>query len=92
MEYRGSFGVEDASGARFQVDEYRIRRLFRPRACFILENGELMERTEHGDFTIVASGETLVRTPPADGLGRALRVGRQGLAPLPAPSFGAFDR
>ena len=59
--YSGRILVEDASGARFHVHEYRGRRtLFRTRR-YMLDTGEPVRRVDAHTFVIEKTGETLVR-------------------------------
>jgi hypothetical protein len=59
--YSGRILVEDASGARFWVHEYRGRRTFLRVNRYILDTGEPVRRIDANSFAIVATGETLVR-------------------------------
>ena len=55
--YAGSLMVEDASGARFQIHEYRAWLFFRR---FKLDTGEAAERLDDNTFKVVGTGEPLV--------------------------------
>ena len=59
--YTGRILVEDASGARFYVHEYRGRRTFRSVRRYMLDTGEQVRRIDANCFAIVATGETLIR-------------------------------
>lgn len=61
MEYTGCILVEDASGCRFEVREYRKRRLLTRVAIFELETGEQVHRLDADTFVITRTGEGLVR-------------------------------
>ena len=58
--YIGRIPVEDASGCRFNVYEYRRRRAFAQTARYVLETGEAMTRLSDGTFVIAGTGETMV--------------------------------
>ena len=59
--YSGHILVEDASGARLYLHEYRGRRtLFRTRR-YMLDTGEPVRRVDADTFVIDKTGETLVR-------------------------------
>lgn len=53
--------VEDASGARFYVHEYRGRRMVLPVKRYMLDTGEQVRRIDGKSFEIVATGERLIR-------------------------------
>jgi hypothetical protein len=59
--YSGRILVEDASGARFYVHEYRGRRMIMPRKRYMLDTGEAVRQVDRGTFEIVPTGERLVR-------------------------------
>jgi hypothetical protein len=59
--YSGRILVEDASGARFYVHEYRGRRTFLRIRSFMLDTGEPVRRTGPRGFVIDATGELLTR-------------------------------
>jgi hypothetical protein len=59
--YSGRVLVEDASGARFDVHEYRGRRTFLPVKRYMLDTGEEVRRIDGKTFEIVTTGERLVR-------------------------------
>lgn len=58
--YFGRILVEDASGARFYVHEYRGRRTFLPVKRYVLDTGETVRRVDERTFVIDATGERLV--------------------------------
>ena len=59
--YFGRVLVEDASGARFYVHEYRGRRMVLPVKRYMLDTGEQVRRIDGKSFEIVATGERLIR-------------------------------
>ena len=59
--YSGRVLVEDASGARFYVHEYRGRRMVLPVKRYMLDTGEQVRRIDGKSFEIVATGERLMR-------------------------------
>jgi hypothetical protein len=59
--YSGRVLVEDASGSRFYVHEYRGRRMILPFRRYMLDTGEQVRRIDDGTFEIVATRERLVR-------------------------------
>ena len=59
--YSGRVLVEDASGSRVYVHEYRGRRTFRRFSRYMLDTGEHVRRVDANSFEIVATGERLVR-------------------------------
>jgi hypothetical protein len=59
--YSGRILVEDASGARFFVHEYRGRRTFLRTNRYMLDTGEPVRRDDAHSFSIVATGEKLMR-------------------------------
>ena len=59
--YSGRILVEDASGSRFYVHEYRGRGLLRPVRRYVLDTGEEVRRVDRHKFLIVATGEPLLR-------------------------------
>lgn len=61
MEYAGRITVEDASGARFQLHEYRGRRFFKLMRRFMLDTGEPVERVDFDNYMIATTREPLVR-------------------------------
>jgi hypothetical protein len=61
LEYAGRITVEDASGARFQVHEFRGRRFFWRARRFVLETGELVKRVDFDHYVIGPTGEVLLR-------------------------------
>lgn len=58
--YAGSIMVEDASGARFQIHEYKWGRLWPRAPQFRLDTGELARRIDRNTFELIATGETFV--------------------------------
>jgi hypothetical protein len=63
VEYVGPIVVEDASGARFHIHEYRARRLFKLTGRFVLETGDLVKRIDLDNYVVEKTGEPLVRVP-----------------------------
>jgi hypothetical protein len=61
MNYAGRLTVEDASGARFQIHEYRGRHLFRQVRRFVLQTGESVRRVDFDHYEIARTGKRLVR-------------------------------
>jgi hypothetical protein len=61
MHYAGRLTVEDASGARFQIHEYRGRHLFRHVRRFVLQTGEPVNRLDFDHYEVARTGEKLVR-------------------------------
>ena len=61
MEYAGRLLVEDSSGARFQLYEYRARRLFKSVRQFVLETGERVTRIDFNNYRMPTTGERLCR-------------------------------
>lgn len=59
--YSGRILVEDASGVRLYVHEYRGRRSFLPVKRYILDTGEPIRMLDSSTFEIEASGERLIR-------------------------------
>ena len=59
MKYAGFVRVEDASGARFRVFEYRLRRLLREVSVFLLDTGEPLSEIGPGVYVVTSTGETL---------------------------------
>jgi hypothetical protein len=59
--YSGGVLVQDASGARFYVHEYRGRRTFLPTRRYMLDTGEQVRRIDRRTFEIVSTGERLMR-------------------------------
>jgi hypothetical protein len=59
--YSGHILVEDASGARFYVHEYRGRRTLFRTTRYMLDTGEAVRRIDHDNFIIEKTGEKLVR-------------------------------
>ena len=58
--YSGSLEVEDASGARFHIHEFKCRRFFTRHSRFKLDTGEAARRVDDHTFEIMATGEPLV--------------------------------
>jgi hypothetical protein len=61
VEYVGSLIVEDASGARFQLHEYRGTRFFKRVRDFVLDTGDRVKWVDVNRYQIVATGEMLRR-------------------------------
>ena len=61
--YTGTVMVEDASGARFYIHEYRRWRFIAWTQCFKLDTGDAARRLDAETFEIIATGETLVVCP-----------------------------
>jgi len=59
--YSGRVLVEDASGSRIYVHEYRGRRTFVKVRRYVLDTGELVRRVDDKSFVVLSSGELLVR-------------------------------
>jgi hypothetical protein len=59
--YSGRILVEDASGARFYVHEYRGRRTFLRVRRYMLDTGEQVRRVDARTFMIAGTGERLTR-------------------------------
>lgn len=59
--YSGHVLVEDASGARFYVHEYRGRRTFFRARRYMLDTGESVRRIDSRTFEITTTGERLMR-------------------------------
>ena len=57
--YFGRVLVEDASGARLYVHEYRGRRMVLPVKRYMLDTGEQVRRVDNGSFEIIKTGERL---------------------------------
>lgn len=58
--YAGCVAVEDASGCRFEVHEYRRFRLLKLESRYVLDTGEAVSLSRHGTFVVDGTGETLV--------------------------------
>jgi hypothetical protein len=65
VEYAGSLVVENASGARFQLHEFRGQRYFREARDFMLDTGEPVKRIDFDNYVVAATGEMLVRVGPS---------------------------
>jgi hypothetical protein len=65
VEYAGRIPVEDASGCRFVVYEYRKRRLLSRISRFELDTGERVNLVDATTFAIATTGECLVRVTTA---------------------------
>jgi hypothetical protein len=63
VEYVGSIVVEDASGARFHIHEYKVRRFFKLTRRFVLETGAPVKRIDLDNYVVEKTGEPLVRVP-----------------------------
>jgi hypothetical protein len=61
VKYAGYILVEDASGCRFQLHQYRRRRWFSHQIRFALDTGESVHQLDENSFVITKTGETLVR-------------------------------
>jgi len=61
VKYAGRILVEDASGCRFDVHEYRERRLLARVARYRLDTGEAVQALDQNTFVIKGTGEHLVR-------------------------------
>ena len=61
--YSGRILVEDSSGARFYVHEYRGRRTFLRMKRYVLDTGEAVRVVDAGTFEISTTGERLRRVP-----------------------------
>jgi len=59
--YSGHILVEDASGTRFYVHQYRGRRTLLRTTRYMLDTGESVRRVDDRNFVIEKTGETLVR-------------------------------
>lgn len=59
--YSGRILVEDASGARFYVHEYRGRRIIMPVKRHMLDTGEHVRQVDRHTFEIEKTGERLIR-------------------------------
>ncbi|MFL6733037.1 MAG: hypothetical protein ACJ8EH_01950 [Sphingomicrobium sp.] len=59
MEYVGRILVEDASGCRFEIHQYRERRLLSRVTRFALDTGEEVQRLDANTFLIASTRETL---------------------------------
>ena len=59
--YSGRILVEDASGARFYVHEYRGRKTLLPVRRYMLDTGEPIRRVDRETFEITTTGERLQR-------------------------------
>jgi hypothetical protein len=59
--YKESFFDEDTSGARFQMHRFACRRFLSRVARYQLDTGELAERVDQQVFSLVSSGERLMR-------------------------------
>lgn len=65
MDYAGRVIVEDASGTRFQIHEYRGRRLFAQVRQFVLDTGERVKRVDSDHYEVPTTGKRLVRVGPS---------------------------
>jgi len=61
--YKGRILVEDSSGARFYVHEYRGRRTFLRMKRYVLDTGEAVHVIDADTFEISTTGERLRRVP-----------------------------
>lgn len=60
MEYVGRILVEDASGCRFDIHQYRKRRLLFRVTKFALDTGEEVQRLDANTFVIASTREPLI--------------------------------
>jgi hypothetical protein len=63
--YSGRILVEDATGARYYVHEYRGRRTFLRVRRYMLDTGEPVRRVDRHTFVIDATGEKLTHVEEA---------------------------
>jgi hypothetical protein len=61
MRYTGNILVEDSTGCRFELHEYRERRLLRMIKRYMLDTGEVVQRVNKDTFRITGTGEVMVR-------------------------------
>jgi hypothetical protein len=61
VEYAATYTVEDASGARFQMYEFRGSRFFMRVRKFRLDTGEPVTRIDFDNYLIATTGKPLVR-------------------------------
>ena len=61
MRYKGNILVEDAVGCRFELHEYRERRLLLMIRRYMLDTGETVHRINKDTFRIMGTGEVMVR-------------------------------
>jgi hypothetical protein len=61
IDYAATYVVEDSSGARFHLYEYRGRRFLRSVRKFVLDTGDPVRRVDFDHYLIAASGEPLIR-------------------------------
>lgn len=61
MEYAGRITVEDASGSRFQIHEFRGRRFLSRIRRFVLDTGQRVKRIDFENYEVAVTGEKLVR-------------------------------
>ena len=61
LDYAGRVIVENASGCRFQLYEYRGRRFLKEVRRFVLETGQAVQRVDFDNYLVSKTGETLVR-------------------------------
>jgi len=59
--YVGCILVEDASGCRFRLYEYRHRRFLSWKRYFILDDGEPVRRLDSDHYEVAATEEILLR-------------------------------
>lgn len=65
MKYAGRILVEDASGCRFEVHQFDMRRLLSRTAIFRLDTGETVRWVDPNTFVIASTGEHLMRVSSA---------------------------
>lgn len=61
VDYAATHVVEDASGGRFQLYEYRGHSFLRKVRKFVLDTGEPVKRLDFDHYVIATSGEPLMR-------------------------------
>ena len=63
-DYAGFILVQDSSGLRFKVHEYRSQRFFSEARRFVLETGERVRRLDFDNYLHVTTGKQLTRVVP----------------------------
>jgi hypothetical protein len=58
--YVGCILVEDASGCRFEIHEFRVRRTLFRTTRLALDTGEEVRRVDANTFALPSTGETFV--------------------------------
>jgi hypothetical protein len=61
LDYAGHITVENATGRRYRVHEYRGRRLFKLVRRFVLETGQRVQRIDFDNYLVARTGEPLSR-------------------------------